>query len=79
MIIFKNMLSFALTAKAYGWFIVAGVEGTMIPISGVQVGVCLLTVPMCKCNYFPSLSCSSARAFMLYIADSRLKMSLGNA
>ena len=48
MIIFKNMLSFALTAKAYDWFIIAGVEDTMIPISIVQVAVCLLTVPMCK-------------------------------
>lgn len=48
MIIFKNILSFGLTFKAYDWFIVSGVKETMLPISIVQVVICLLSVPMCK-------------------------------
>jgi hypothetical protein len=48
MIIFKNLLSFGLTFKAYDWFVKAEVEGTMIPIASVQVGICMLTVPMCE-------------------------------
>lgn len=48
MIIFKNILSFGLTFKAYDWFIVSGVKDTMLPIAIVQVVICLLSVPMCK-------------------------------
>ena len=48
MIIFKNILSFALTFKAYDWFVSGGVKETMLPIAIVQVVICLLSVPMCK-------------------------------
>lgn len=53
MIIFKNLLSFGLTFKAYDWFVKAEVEGTMIPIASVQVGICMLTVPMCEWTGLP--------------------------
>lgn len=48
MIIFKNILSFGLTFKAYDWFILGGVKETMLPIAIVQVVICLLSVPMCE-------------------------------
>ena len=48
MIIFKNFFSFALTFKAYDWIIANGIRPTMIGISTIQVGVCLLSIPMCK-------------------------------
>jgi len=48
MIIFKNFFSFALTFKAYDWIISNGIRPTMIGISTIQVGVCLLSIPMCK-------------------------------
>lgn len=59
MIIFKNILSFGLTFKAYDWFIVSGVKDTMLPISIVQVVICLLSVPMCK---LPIVAMRSVRA-----------------
>lgn len=51
MIIFKNLLSFGLTYKAYDWFVQSGVEDVMVPVASVQVVVCLTSVPMCKCKY----------------------------
>jgi hypothetical protein len=54
MIIFKNMLSFALTFKAYDWFVSGGVKETMLPIAIVQVVICLLSVPMCTSRLPPS-------------------------
>ncbi|KAG9257922.1 major facilitator superfamily domain-containing protein [Emericellopsis atlantica] len=46
MIIFKNILSFGLTASAYDWFVAGGVKQTMLPIAIVQVVICLTSVPM---------------------------------
>ena len=54
MIIFKNILSFGLTFKAYDWFIISGVKETMLPIAIVQVVICLLSVPMCKSSILMS-------------------------
>lgn len=50
MIIFKNMFSFALTFYAYDWIVDGGVRPTFLAISSIQLVVCLLTVPMCKCR-----------------------------
>ncbi|PHH67200.1 hypothetical protein CDD81_2969 [Ophiocordyceps australis] len=46
MIIFKNILSFVLTWYAYEWLIRGGLRKVMIIIASVQVGVCLLSIPM---------------------------------
>lgn len=48
MIIFKNFFSFVLTFFAYDWLIDGGIQRTLVAISLVQVGVCLLSIPMCK-------------------------------
>jgi MFS family permease len=48
LLIFKNMFSFVLTYFAYDW-IIAGqgsVRKTFLVIGSIQVGVCLLSVPM---------------------------------
>ncbi|RSL67426.1 hypothetical protein CEP54_003240 [Fusarium duplospermum] len=46
MIIFKNFFSFVLTFFAYNWINDGGIERTMISIASIQVGVCLLSIPM---------------------------------
>ncbi|KYK56897.1 Major facilitator superfamily domain, general substrate transporter [Drechmeria coniospora] len=46
MIIFKNIFSFILTWYAYDWLIQSGIKFVFIIISSVQVGVCLLSIPM---------------------------------
>lgn len=48
MIIFKNFFSFVLTWFAYNWLITGGIEKTLVTIAAVQVGVCALSIPMCK-------------------------------
>jgi hypothetical protein len=42
------MFSFALTLKAFDWLDNVGVQELFIIVGSVQVGVCLLSVPMCK-------------------------------
>jgi hypothetical protein len=49
MLIFKNMFSFVLTFYAYNWFAHGGIKHTMVIIGSIQVGICLLSIPMCKC------------------------------
>lgn len=51
MIIFKNIFSFGLTYRAYDWIIQGGIQSVMIPIASIQVGVCLLSVPLCEHNH----------------------------
>lgn len=48
MLIFKNMFSFVLTFYAYEWFAHGGIKHTMVVIGSIQVGICLLSIPMCK-------------------------------
>lgn len=48
LIIFKNFFTFGLTFSAYDWLVANGVHSTFIIISSIQVGVCLLSIPMCK-------------------------------
>ncbi|RDA94153.1 hypothetical protein CP533_6585 [Ophiocordyceps camponoti-saundersi (nom. inval.)] len=45
-IIFKNILSFVLTWYAYDWVIHTGMRHLMIIIASIQVGICLLSIPM---------------------------------
>ncbi|KAI5466212.1 major facilitator superfamily domain-containing protein [Mariannaea sp. PMI_226] len=46
MIIFKNFFSFVLTFYAYEWINTGGIRTTLVAISSIQVGVCLLSIPM---------------------------------
>ncbi|KAJ5647589.1 hypothetical protein N7490_003961 [Penicillium lividum] len=46
LLVFKNMFSFVLTFFAYNWFARGGVKHTMIIIGSIQVGICLLSIPM---------------------------------
>lgn len=46
LLIFKNMFSFGLTWSAYDWLNTAGISKTFYIIASVQVGVCLLSIPM---------------------------------
>ncbi|KAM0246720.1 hypothetical protein ACHAP5_004491 [Fusarium lateritium] len=46
MIVFKNFFSFVLTFFAFDWINEGGIERTMISIASIQVGVCLLSIPM---------------------------------
>ncbi|PFH56855.1 hypothetical protein XA68_15850 [Ophiocordyceps unilateralis] len=45
-IIFKNMFSFVLTWYAYDWVTHTGMRRLMVIIATIQVGVCLLSIPM---------------------------------
>ncbi|KAJ5913501.1 Major facilitator superfamily domain general substrate transporter [Penicillium tannophilum] len=46
LLVFKNMFSFVLTFFAYNWFAHGGVKHTMIIVGSIQVGICLLSIPM---------------------------------
>ncbi|KAJ5084359.1 Major facilitator superfamily domain general substrate transporter [Penicillium alfredii] len=46
LLVFKNMFSFVLTFYAYEWFSHGGVKRTMIIVGSIQVGICLLSIPM---------------------------------
>lgn len=49
LLVFKNIFSFILTFFAYDWLVVkGGSREPFIAIGSIQVGVCLLAVPMCK-------------------------------
>jgi hypothetical protein len=49
MMFFKNIFSFALTWKGYDWLVASGsIKPIFIAIGSAQVGVCLLTIPLCK-------------------------------
>ena len=42
------MFSFGLTYGAYDWIVAAGITKVFYIIASVQVGICLLSIPMCK-------------------------------
>ncbi|KAK4188426.1 putative MFS transporter [Podospora australis] len=48
MIVFKNLLSFGLTFKAFEWLVTNGSKATPLfnIVGSLQVGVCLLTIPL---------------------------------
>jgi hypothetical protein len=48
LLVFKNVFSFILTYFAYDWVVLGGPKRVFIIIASVQVGVCLLSIPMCK-------------------------------
>lgn len=50
MLVFKNIFSFGLTWSAYNWLIQSGIWPIFIAMGSVQVGICLLSIPMCKCS-----------------------------
>ncbi|KAL8695450.1 MAG: hypothetical protein Q9218_000028 [Villophora microphyllina] len=48
LLMFKNLFSFGLTWGAYNWLISAGISETFYIVASIQVGICLLSIPMCK-------------------------------
>lgn len=48
LLIFKNLFSFGLTFGAYYWLTKGGVARIFYIIGSVQVGICLLSIPMCE-------------------------------
>ena len=50
MLVFKNCFSFALSWEGLDWIseIDGGIERLFVVVGSVQVGVCLLTIPLCK-------------------------------
>ena len=52
LLVFKNIFSFGLTWSAYDWIKGGGtsISRTFYIIASVQVGVCLLSIPMCMCD-----------------------------
>lgn len=50
LLIFKNVFSFGLTYGAFDWLSLNGTFNVFIIIGSVQAGICLLSVPMCKCR-----------------------------
>lgn len=48
MMIFKNVFSFGLTWSGYQWLLEANIKPLFVAAASVQVGICFLTVPMCK-------------------------------
>lgn len=48
LLVFKNIFSFGLTFSGLDWLTVYGIRPVFVVISSLQVGICLLTVPMCK-------------------------------
>jgi len=50
LLIFKNFFSFGLTFSAYNWVVNGGIFNTFMAIASIQVVICLLSIPMCKCS-----------------------------
>jgi MFS family permease len=48
MIVFKNIFSFGLTFSGYDWLADNGIKHVFMYTASVQLGVCLLTIPLCK-------------------------------
>lgn len=46
LLIFKNMFSFILTYFAFDWIFAGGIREIFIIIASIQVGICLLSIPM---------------------------------
>lgn len=51
LLVFKNIFSFGLTWGAFKWLVKVGISKTFYIIASIQVGVCLLSIPMCKSLY----------------------------
>ncbi|KAF2683249.1 MFS transporter-like protein [Lentithecium fluviatile CBS 122367] len=46
LLVFKNIFSFGLTVRGFDWIVQGGVKNVFMAIASVQVGICLLSVPM---------------------------------
>src|SRR5215471_10118637 len=57
LLVFKNMFSFAMSWYAYDWLGKAGAKKLFIALGSVQVGIFLLSIPMCKFAREASSSC----------------------
>ncbi|KAF2645758.1 MFS transporter-like protein [Massarina eburnea CBS 473.64] len=46
LLVFKNLISFGLTFKGFDWLVEGGIKHVFVAIASVQLGICMLTVPM---------------------------------
>ena len=67
LLVFKNIFSFGLTFSGYDWIVDLEPKRLFIIIGSVQVAVCMLTVPMCKCSSLPFSSELDASSDVLTI------------
>lgn len=51
LLVFKNLFSFGLTFKGFDWIVASEIKPLFMILGGVQVGICALSIPMCR---FPS-------------------------
>ena len=54
LLIFKNMFCFVLTYFAYDWVIHIGPKHVFVILGSIQVGLCMLSVPMCEFSFLNS-------------------------
>ena len=64
LLVFKNIFSFGLTFSGYDWLVKGGIRTPFIAVASVQVGICCLTILMCK---FPSSTLSEAVHSLWYV------------
>jgi len=57
LMIFKNVFSFALTFRGYEWLVMrrGGPKRIFVVVGSVQVGICCLSLVMCKFSFFSAL------------------------
>jgi hypothetical protein len=48
LLVFKNIFSFGLTVRGFDWIVQGGIKPVFVAIASVQVGICVLSVPMCE-------------------------------
>lgn len=63
------MFSFVLTFFAYDWMAYGGVKHTMIILGSIQVGICCLSIPMCKSSPEILLELTNSLVFQMFSAS----------
>jgi hypothetical protein len=72
LLVFKNLFSFGLTFKGFDWIVAGHIKPVFMAIASVQVGVCVLTIPMCECSLFRLLlGVYWARSACVQLSDAR--------
>ncbi|KAF2740469.1 putative MFS transporter [Polyplosphaeria fusca] len=46
LLVFKNLFSFGLTFKGFDWIVAGHIKPVFMAIASVQIGICMLTLPM---------------------------------
>jgi MFS family permease len=65
LLVFKNIFSFGLTFKGFDWIVSSQIKPVFITLASIQVGICALTVPMCKFSRWPGTGIANICADIL--------------